>query len=52
VGGRGGFSYGMGFGTHFGFLRTDIGWSWERGFLNSANGIHMAWNTVWVFGMP
>lgn len=49
-GGRGGFSYGVGFGFHFGPWRTDIGWAWERGFLNSANGLHMALNSVFFFG--
>lgn len=50
VGGRGGFSYGMGFGLHFGFWHTDIGWAYERGFMNSANGIKMAFTTTWFFG--
>ncbi len=50
LGGRGGFSYGVGFGLRLGFLRTDVGWAWERGFLNSANGLHMAINTVFFFG--
>lgn len=49
-GGRGGLSYGMGFGLHQGFWHTDIGWAWERGFLNSANGLHMAIRTVFFFG--
>jgi hypothetical protein len=50
VGGRGGFSYGVGFGLHLGWWHTDIGWAWERGFLNSANGLHMAINSVFFFG--
>lgn len=50
IGGRGGFSYGVGFGLRLGFLHTDIGWAWERGFLNSANGLYMAMNTVYFFG--
>lgn len=49
VGGRGAFTYGMGFGLRLGFLRTDFGWAWERGMMNSANGLHFAWNTIWVF---
>ena len=52
IGGRGGFSYGMGFGLHQGFWHTDIGWAWERGFLNSANGIHLAFRTTFFFGKP
>ncbi|MFH0881896.1 MAG: hypothetical protein V2A56_02845 [bacterium] len=50
IGGRGGFSYGVGFGLRLGFLHTDVGWAWERGFLNSANGLYMAMNTVCYFG--
>ncbi len=49
-GSRSGFTFGMGFGLHTGFWRTDIGWSWERGIASTANGMRFAWNTVWFFG--
>jgi len=50
LGGRGGFSYGVGFGLNLGFWHTDIGWAWERGILNSANGLYMSMSSVWFFG--
>jgi len=49
VGGRSALSYGMGFGLYQGFWHTDFGWAWERGFLDSATGLHLAIRTTFFF---
>ncbi|MBZ0265420.1 DUF5723 family protein [bacterium] len=50
LGGHKGFTLGTGFGLYLGNWRTDIGWSYAGGILQSAEGFSFGINTVFFFG--